>query len=62
MTRTETIKRKLRAEGVPQWRLAEAVGIHEQTLYRQLRQEITQERYEELMTIITDLTERGNNE
>ena len=62
MKRNETIKRRLRAEGVAQWRLAEAVGISDQTLYRLLRQEITPERFEELSAAIDKLVEGGTDD
>lgn len=62
MKRNETIKKKLRAEGVPQWRLAEAVGVSDQTLYRQLRTEISEERFTELTLAINEMTKGEENE
>lgn len=59
MKRNETIKRKLRAEGIPQWRLAEAVNVSEQTMYRQLRSEITEDRFNELSSAINELMKGG---
>ena len=62
MARSDAIKKKLRIADIPQWQLAEAVGVHEQTLYRQLRQEITQERFDELSAAIDELEKGGSDE
>lgn len=62
MTRTETIKRELRAAGVPQWKLAAEVGVSENTLGRWFRREISQEKFEELHQVISVLWEGGEDE
>lgn len=62
MERSEQLKKRLQAEKVPQWRLAKAVGVSENTLYRQLRQEITEERFEELSAAMDVITKGGSDE
>lgn len=58
MARNEIIKKKLRIAGVSQWALAEKVGVSEQTLYRRLRGEISEDQFEKLSTAIDEI-EKG---
>lgn len=52
-TRNEEIRR---AKGsVPNWVIAERLGIHENSLYRILRQELPKEKKEEILKIIEEL-------
>lgn len=62
MTKKEMLKNKLKAEGIPQWRLAKEVGVHENTLSRQLRYEPTDERFEELSAAIDGIVKGNKNE
>lgn len=51
--RNEEIKK---AKGsVPNWVIAEKLGIHENSFYRLLRQELTKEKKEEILKIIEEL-------
>ncbi|GAB6259312.1 hypothetical protein [Peribacillus sp. N1] len=53
ITRNEEIKR---AKGsVPNWVIAEKLGIHENSFYRLLRQELSKEKKEEILKIIKEL-------
>ncbi|MCY8233898.1 hypothetical protein [Priestia endophytica] len=45
-----------RAKGlVPNWLIAEKLGIHENSFYRLLRQELPKEKKEEILKIIEEL-------
>lgn len=45
-----------RAKGsVPNWLIAEKLGIHENSFYRLLRQELPKEKKEEILKIINEL-------
>ncbi|KIL72345.1 hypothetical protein [Bacillus badius] len=46
--------RKAKAS-VPNWLIAERLGIHENSFYRLLRQELPKEKKEEILRIIEDL-------
>ena len=50
------IKEKLKEYGMAQWELADFLGIHENTLYRKLRHEMSDE---EQTTIIELIEKRG---
>lgn len=51
--RNEDLKR---AKGtVPNWLIAEKLGIHENSFYRLLRQELPKEKKEEILRIIAEL-------
>jgi hypothetical protein len=51
--RNEEIRR---AKGtVPNWLIAEKLGIHENSFYRLLRQELSKEKKEEILKIIEEL-------
>lgn len=50
LIRNEDIKR---AKGsIPNWLIAEKLGIHENSLYRLLRQELSKEKKEEILRVI----------
>lgn len=53
LMRNEEIRR---AKGsVPNWVIAEKLGIHENSFYRLLRQELSKEKKEEILKIIEEL-------
>ncbi|PGR96904.1 hypothetical protein COC61_11035 [Priestia megaterium] len=53
LMRNEEIRR---AKGsVPNWLIAEKLGIHENSFYRLLRQELPKEKKEEILKIIEEL-------
>ena len=45
-----------RGKGVPLWRVAEAYGIHENTLLQRLRKQYSKEDAEEFMRIVDKLS------
>lgn len=52
-TRNEEIRR---AKGsIPNWIIAEKLGIHENSFYRLLRKELSKEKKEEILRIIEEL-------
>lgn len=40
---------------IPNWIIAEKLGIHENSLYRLLRQELSKDKKEEILSIIHEL-------
>lgn len=50
-----------RAKGpVPNWLIAEKLGIHENSFYRLLRQELPNEKKEEILKIIDELKQENH--
>lgn len=45
MTFNKEIKRMLRINGISQWKLGEALGLSEASIYRMLRKDISEEKY-----------------
>ena len=41
---------------IPRWLIAEKLGVHENTVYRILRSELTERKREEIIEIIKDLS------
>lgn len=58
------IKLMARGHNIPQWKIAECLGISEITLSRMLRKELSLEKKEQIKKIIKELSkkERKNNE
>lgn len=56
----EEIKRELRANQIPQWRLAQKIGVSEQTLIRWLRERLSAERKEKIEKALVDLLREVN--
>ena len=58
------IKLMARGHNIPQWKIAEYLGISEITLSRMLRKELTPEKKEQIKKIIKELSkkEKENNE
>ena len=52
------IRLKARAKNVPLWRLAEAIGVSEPTLYRMLRHELAPAKKKELLDAIKKLASK----
>ncbi|MDQ0880964.1 hypothetical protein [Peribacillus sp. V2I11] len=52
-TRNEDIR--MAKGSVPNWLIAEKLGIHENSLYRILRQELPMEKKEEILKVIEEL-------
>ena len=55
----ERIKRTLRTNAIPQWRLAQDAGISEQTLIRWLREPLDGERKAAVETALKELLQKG---
>lgn len=53
----EHLKSEMKALKVTQWQVADKLGVHEQTLCRELRHNLTKEREAELLHIIKELAE-----
>ncbi len=53
LMRNEEIRRA--KDSVPNWLIAEKLGIHENSFYRLLRQELPKEKKEEILKIIEEL-------
>ncbi len=54
----QIIREELKARGVRQWQLADALGISEQTMVRCLRFELDEETQLEMLTKIDELAKR----
>lgn len=54
----ERIKCTLRANAIPQWRLAQTAGVSEQTLIRWLREPLDGERKATVETALKELLQR----
>lgn len=54
----QIIREELKARGVRQWQLADALGISEQTMVRRLRFELDEETQLEMLTKIDELAKR----
>ena len=52
----QEIKAKLRAEKIPYWRIAEKLGVHENTVLRKLRSELSEADRAAFETAIDELT------
>lgn len=54
----QIIRDELKARGMRQWQLADALGISEQTMVRRLRFELDEETQLEMLTKIDELAKR----
>ena len=53
------IRRAAKEQGVPLWRVAEAMQVCDNTLYRMLRRELSKEQTEEIIRLIAEIAEGG---
>lgn len=53
-----TIRLRAKSRGVPLWKVADALGISEPTLFRWLRRELPKEKCEEILGIIDRLAKK----
>ena len=60
VTDNNEIKKILRANGLPQWKIADKIGIHEVTLCRMLRKPVTEEIAGRIEEAITELTKQSD--
>ncbi len=57
----KTIKDEIRSSGIPQWKVADKVGVSEQTLIRWLRKEVSNEKESIILNAIRELKEVENS-
>lgn len=57
MPNNETVKRHAWKLRVPQWKIANEIGVSEITITRWLRQELTEERFRRLMAAVDKIAE-----
>lgn len=55
--KTREIKLRARGAGVPQWKIADALGVSEPTLTRWLRHELPEEKQKQILEAIERLAE-----
>ena len=53
--KNQAIRKAALVKGVRLWQVAEALGVHENTLSRRLRTELPQEEQERILSIINEL-------
>ena len=53
----EKIKQEMRRRGIPTWKLAQAWGCAELTVYRRVRVELTPEQRAEVMGLLRQMSE-----
>lgn len=49
------LKQAMRANSIPQWKVADFLGISEMTLIRWLRKEVSAEKYDKIMQAVEHL-------
>lgn len=55
------IRRKLKEKKVFQWQVAKSIGISEMTLVRKLREEVTEEEKQKILSVIDKIAVENNN-
>ncbi|PFR94850.1 hypothetical protein [Priestia megaterium] len=60
MKRNQDIKNAIKNAGLSNWKVAESLGVHENTFYRMLRYELSQEYQEKIMKIIEGVRSTQN--
>lgn len=55
------IRRKLKEKKVFQWQVAKRMGISEMTLVRKLREELTEEEKQKILSVIDKIAVENNN-
>lgn len=56
--RNEDIRKAMKAAGVAQWQIAEALNCHENTVQRMLRKELAPEKKAQILQIIHDVAQQ----
>lgn len=59
MTRSEIVRREIRYRGLRHWEVAKAIGIHETTFCRWLREEVDEDRFRIIMLAIQEVGENA---
>lgn len=57
LSANKDVRDALRARKLPQWRLADALGIHEETLSRKLRRELPDDEKARMLSAINQIEE-----
>lgn len=55
------IRRKLKEKKVFQWQVAKRMNISEMTLVRKLREELTEEEKQKILSVIEEIAVENNN-
>lgn len=55
------IRSKLKEKNVFQWQVAKSIGISEMTLVRKLREELTEEEKQKILSVIDKIAVEKNN-
>ena len=55
------LRKSAKAAGIPLWRIAEALEISEPTMTRKLRHELPENEKKQLLDLIKQLAEEGEN-
>lgn len=55
------IRKKLKEKNVFQWQVAKSIGISEMTLVRKLREELTEEEKQKILSVIDKIAVEKNN-
>lgn len=58
----EDLRRKLRSEDIPFWKVAEKMGVHENTISRRLRSELSEDDKQKILSIIEELSVENQEE
>lgn len=60
MTNSE-MKKMFKDEGIFMWQIAQALGIHEMTLSRMFRNELSEEREKEILAAVAEIKKKRQN-
>ena len=55
------LRNSAKAAGIPLWRIADALGVSEPTMTRKLRHELPENEKKQLLDLIKQLAEEGEN-
>lgn len=56
------IRAELKAKSVPAYAVADVMGVHENTLFRRLRHELTEQEKQKFISIIDELSVKHTND
>ncbi|MCM1133882.1 MAG: hypothetical protein NC340_10485 [Ruminococcus flavefaciens] len=63
MTKANTdIRAELKAKNVPVYAVADVMGVHENTLFRRLRHELTEQEKQKLIGIIGEIAQQNTGD
>ena len=61
MANTE-IRQELKNKNIPYWKIADKLGVHENTVIRRLRHELPEQEKEQIFSIISELSNEKQEE